>query len=540
MAVVSIPTLLSALAVTILYFVALAIYRIYFHPLAKYPGPILAKLTQWPEARSAWQGRRFLNLHLMHEEYGDVVRFAPNKISFRTTGALHDIYADRRANVIKTGWTYTGLRINPGITTQLLSDRQLHAARRRLLNNAFAEGALKNLEKYILANIRDWCNYLGESKDGDEKESGWSKERDLGLWATLLTFDVLGDLCFGSSFGAMKNGFTYIQELIMSSSSFQQSISFLPIRELVFPLMKPKILLLTGSKNIKQKVLYRQRIGALVQKRFALENANADKSDEDQRKDFFHHLLNAKDPETGEKFKPTDLVGEAALLVGAGADTSSTAMSACFFYLMRTPRALSRLQEQVRSAFGDVEEIKYGAKLISLSYLRGCIDEAMRMSPPVPGLLDRLVLPGGADIDGHTIPEGMVVGVPIYTIHHNEKYYPRPYEFLPERWIAGSDSSVAGFDVTPESVEIARSAFNAFSCGPRNCVGKNMAYMELFVAIARTIWLFDIRLKEGDHTGEGGPGLGLGRERSGEYQLKDWLISERYGPVLEFRKRTIS
>lgn len=51
-------------------FVALAIYRVYFHPLAKYPGPLLAKLTQWAEARSAWQGRRFLDLHLMHEKYG--------------------------------------------------------------------------------------------------------------------------------------------------------------------------------------------------------------------------------------------------------------------------------------------------------------------------------------------------------------------------------------------------------------------------------------------------------------------------------------
>ncbi len=302
--------------------------------------------------------------------------------------------------------------------------------------------------------------------------------------------------------------------------------------------MKPKILLLTGNKNIKQKVMYRQQIGVLVQKRFALENANADKADELQRKDFFHHLLNAKDPETGEKSKPTDSWEKSRCWL---VPVPITLQRQCLLSSsISCPRALPRLQGQVSSAFDDVEEIRYGAKLTGLAYLRGCIDEAMRMSPPVPGLLDRQVLPGGANIDGHTIPEGMVVGVPTYSIHHNEKYYPRPYEFLPERWIAGSDSLVTGFDVTPESVEKAKSAFNAFSSGPRNCVGKNMAYMELFVAIARTMWLFDIRLKEGDHTGEGRPELGLGREKPGEYQLTDWLISERHGPVLEFRKRTIS
>ena len=155
---------------------------------------------------------------------GDIVRFSPNKLSFRTTGALHDIYTDRRANVVKSGWTSTGLRINPGITTHVLSDRTLHAARRRLLNQAFSESAMKGLEKYVIERIQEWCGYLGEPKTDSDKD-GWSKQRDLGTWSTLLTVDVLGELSFGSSFGAMKAGYSYIMELLLSSARFQTRVS---------------------------------------------------------------------------------------------------------------------------------------------------------------------------------------------------------------------------------------------------------------------------------------------------------------------------
>src|SRR3954447_16242868 len=104
----------------LLQIIGVALYRLYFHPLAKYPGPFWAKLTQWPEAQSSWRGRRHLDLHAMHEKYGklglntsveksldadhwkgDIVRFAPNSLAFRTPGAIQDIYTDRKANVIK-------------------------------------------------------------------------------------------------------------------------------------------------------------------------------------------------------------------------------------------------------------------------------------------------------------------------------------------------------------------------------------------------------------------------------------------------------
>ncbi|EXJ75692.1 uncharacterized protein A1O5_00199 [Cladophialophora psammophila CBS 110553] len=546
MAVFSVVELLAVLAAAnVVYFIGLSIYRLYFHPLAKYPGPLLWKLTQWPEAKSAWSGRRHLDLQLLHEKYGDIVRIAPEKLSFRTAQALYDIYTDRKANMVKTGWTHTGEMINPGITTHVLSDRQLHAARRKLLNNAFSERAMNTLDKYMLERIRDWCAHLAQGTENREKSAGtaWGKERDMGLWSTLLTVDVLGELCFGASFGAMKAGSCYIINLLLASARFQQQVAFVPIREFLFPFMKPKPLTtigrIIGSQTAVDKVKYRQDVGVFVEKRFALEKADAEKSEEDKRKDFFYYLLHAKDPQTGDKFLPKDLVGEAALLVGAGSDTSSTAMSAMFFYLLRNERALQKLQDEVRSAFADVEEIKYSAKLTNLPYLRACIDEAMRMSPPVPGLLDRLVLPGGADIDGHHIPAGTTVGVPIYPIHHNETYFPKSFDYIPERWIAGDESSrVAGFLVTPTSVEAAKGAFHAFSSGPRGCVGKNMAYMELLTAVGRVMYLFDVRLKQGDRTGEGSLERGeQGRERTGEYQLTDWLISDREGPVVQFKPR---
>jgi cytochrome P450 len=446
--------------------------------------------------------------------------------------------------MVKTGWTHAGLSINPGFTTHSLANRELHAARRRLLNNAFSDRAMSSLDTYIVARIRDWCAYLGQPANGnhDEKAGSWGKPRDMGVWSTLLTIDVLGELCFGNNFGAMKEGGCYIMDLLLSSARFQQCVAFLPPREVLFPFMKPHHLIfigrLTGSQSLLNKVRFRQDIGKLVEKRFAVEKADSTKAEEEKRKDFFYYLLHAKDPTTGDKFLPADLVGEAALLVGAGSDTSSTAISALFFYLVRNERALRKLSEEVRNTFSDIEEIKYSAKLTDLSYLRACIDEAMRMSPPVPGLLDRLVLPGGAMIDGHMIPEGTTVGVPIYAAHHNEAYYPKPFEYIPERWIAGDDSTkTAGFLVTPTSVEVAKSAFHAFSSGPRGCVGKNMAYIEMFTAIARAVFLFDMRLQPGDHTGEGSGEAGEGRQRTNEYQLVDWLISDREGPVVEFKRR---
>jgi cytochrome P450 len=103
------------------------------------------------------------------------------------------------------------------------------------------------------------------------------------------------------------------------------------------------------------------------------------------RKDFFHYLLNAKDPETGEGFAMPELWAESSLLIVAGSDTSSTCLAGTFFYLTHNPAVLEKLAQEVRAAFKDVEDIKSSPTLGSCAHLRACIDETLRISPSIGG-----------------------------------------------------------------------------------------------------------------------------------------------------------
>lgn len=107
-----------------------------------------------------------------------------------------------------------------------------------------------------------------------------------------------------------------------------------------------------------------------------------------------------------------------------GGDTTATALSATLFYLSRNPECYAKLATEIRAAFRKGTEIS-GKGLAGCQYLRACIDESLRMSPPTPGTLWRQLAPeeegrGPFVVDGHVIPKGTKVGVNTYSLHHNE------------------------------------------------------------------------------------------------------------------------
>ena len=103
-------------------------------------------------------------------------------------------------------------------------------------------------------------------------------------------------------------------------------------------------------------------------------------------------------------------------------DTTSVALASCFFYLLRNPATLSKLTSEIQSHFAKVEDIEPGSQYSSCLYLHACVDEAMRLSPPVPTGPPREVLACEIIIDDIRDPEGTVLSVPTYVIQRSEKY----------------------------------------------------------------------------------------------------------------------
>jgi cytochrome P450 len=243
------------------------------------------------------------------------------------------------------------------------------------------------------------------------------------------------------------------------------------------------------------------------------------------RKDIFHFILQSRDPETGKGFTRAQLHADANLLVAAGSDGVAIALSGSMFYLLRDPRVLEKLIREIRSSFSSVDDICL-PKINALPYLNAVYEETLRMSPPIPSALPRTVMQGGLDVDGFHIPADIDVGVAAYAIHHNELYFPDPWTFQPERWLGNS-----------EAVSAAKKAYSPFSVGPMSCIGKNVAHLAFKMALAKLLFVYDVRSSRGKLVGGGGPHLEPRRRREGEYQMKDWFVGYPTGPLVQFKTR---
>lgn len=246
-------------------------------------------------------------------------------------------------------------------------------------------------------------------------------------------------------------------------------------------------------------------------------------------KSVFSFLELAHDPQTKQNLDKQQARGEAVLLVVAGTDTTSTAIAATLFYLSKSPNSYQRLAMEIRSKFQSSADIRWGSALNSCVYLRACIDEALRMSPPGAGAPFREVGPGGMTVDSLVVPEGVDVGVGIYSIHHNDAYFDDPFRYQPERWL-DSEHGERGV----EAVALCKSAFMAFSRGARDCVGKGFAYKEMMLALAHIMYKMDFR-----HADDWvcPPWSRHGTTSGEEFGLRDHFTASKYGPFLLFRQR---
>ncbi|PGG99084.1 hypothetical protein AJ80_09416 [Polytolypa hystricis UAMH7299] len=518
------PALLGAglLLFTVTSAVIYCIYNLFFHPLRKFPGPPLAQVTPWVQLYHGLKGDRHLWLHQLHQKYGSHVRVAPNFISVNSVRGLHDIYGHGKK--LKKGDFYNAFPAIKGVyNTHNVIDKTVHGRKRRVLSQAFSENALKGMEDLMLSSIRQFCAIMAGDEEthkapSDRVERG-HVVRNMSEWFGYLTYDVMGELCFGKSFGMLiERGKRDVVHLVDRAANRHYVCGlWMPLDS--WHLDKIFIRKLT---NDRWNFIQASRVEASQR---AKERTQAG---HEARKDFFYYLLNAKDPETGEGLSTPELWGESNVLMIAGSDTTSTSLASTIFYLVRNARVMAELKKETRSTFSHVEDIVLGPELNNLTYLKACLDEAMRLAPAVPGAMPREVQTGGTEVDGVYLPGGTNCGTPCYAIHRNPDYYREPNTFVPERWIEGAMCQTDQQIWVPskDEVDVARRAFCPFSIGPRGCIGKGMALMELRLTLARVMFLFDVEFA--DSTGE---------DERGNFALVDHFTSQKNGPYVVFKKR---
>ena len=132
---------------------------------------------------------------------GPVFRYRPDAVLFNTPEGYKTIFGTK-GNVKKTESFYRVWPHNVKITnTWNVTNIEAHARKRRVMNNAFSDRALRGAEPLVHANVDRWLELIGQ-QTGKE----WSNSLNMAEQANYLVFDILGDLCFGKSFNMKEPG----------------------------------------------------------------------------------------------------------------------------------------------------------------------------------------------------------------------------------------------------------------------------------------------------------------------------------------------
>jgi cytochrome P450 len=189
-----------------------AIYNVFFHPLSRFPGSKWWAMSRIPYLLMVWSGDEHKQVLKMHQKYGQVVRLAPDELSFLTPQAWDDIMGHRKTGQEENGKEecYSGSMGNSIVA----SKRDVHARLRRVLSHGFSAQSMLKQEPIIRKYVDLFIKQLYEM-------SGESKPINMMRWYNFCTFDIVGDLAFGEPFECLtKRDFHPWVAIIFDSIKF--------------------------------------------------------------------------------------------------------------------------------------------------------------------------------------------------------------------------------------------------------------------------------------------------------------------------------
>lgn len=275
-----------------------------------------------------------------------------------------------------------------------------------------------------------------------------------------LAYEIVGEALFGAAldqhFDRLHRTINYLN-LFLTKRLYQ--MVKLPLN---YPL--PSHLKFKRMKADLDQVIY----GLIDEKKNEIDSGNA-------KKDLVSLLIQAKDEDSGEIMDAEQIRDEALTLLLAGHETTGHTLAWIFYFLAKYPDVQKKLIEEMdrvlqgRSPNSD--------DLFELNYMSQVIDETLRVFPPVWAWTRKSV---EADaLRGHAVPAGSILFLCPYLTHRHPDFWSKPEEFNPDHFLESAPEKNKG-------------AYFPFGLGPRQCIGKHFALMEVRIVLSIFLQKFEI------------------------------------------------
>ncbi|KAL4940581.1 hypothetical protein BDV06DRAFT_18342 [Aspergillus oleicola] len=463
-----------------LYIAGLGLYRLFFHPLRKFPGPRYAVLSRWHEYYyDCWLPGKFMWwIEEQHKRYGPIIRITPDELHVLDADLWDTIYT-KAGRVDKYDWLT--VRFGNGSSVLSTASDSLHRIRRNALNPFFSRQRIVGLQDIIrqkldilIERVEEYCEAISPMP--------------LSRGFTAFSEDVIMSYCFGHDYDALrKKDWTpllhdpFFGVMVTGNTALQ------------FPII-PQIMNALPHSWIERldphyALIFRMQNDFGKQ----IEDIKAAGPETKARATVLSSLIEGDLPASEKADRR--IRDEAQLLIGAGLTTTAWALSVGSFYLLDNPNVLARLREELDVAIPAYDPANPTAglewtELEKLPYLTAVIKEAVRLSYSTTSRNVRL-LPKLISFNEWVIPAKTPVSMTIPFLNHDEEIFPDSRSFVPERWL---DSPK-----TKNGSPLER-YFVGFGKGTRSCLGLNLAWCELYLVFASLFRFFDFELYQTDVT----------------------------------------
>lgn len=348
---------------------------------------------------------------------------------------------------------------------------------RQKMSPLFSSGQLKHMYDQICYCVDLLTQYIDKRMDGTSVDLAIKPEVEK------FTIDVIGTCAFGIECDSLKSNDEFTH---MCRESINFSIT--SVIRLILATINRRLPSLLKIPTMPKKVTdFFQNL--------ALDTVEYRRQNGVVRKDILQLLMNLQnshiDPKYAvkdsnskilatEEFDELDVAANAFLFFIAGYETTATTMSFCLYELALNQDIQDKLRSEVQRTQNKCGTIDYDS-LKEMTYLDAIIAETGRKYPPVT-MLNRVCNEDYVIPDTKVqLPAGTNVLIPVWSIHHDWRNYPNPEVFDPERFIGENKQSL------PNGVHV------PFGNGPRFCLGKRFAEVELKAALSALVLKYEMK-----------------------------------------------